>query len=525
MNTDGRIFAMRLKRWFSCCVVITTLMTVVPVAMTLGTETSKIGKPMNVLFIVCDDLNNRLGCYGHDQVKTPALDKLASQGLRFDRAYCQYPVCNGSRSSFLTGLRPLTTQVFSNLTVLRSRHPDLVTLPQCFKNQGYWVAGCNKIFHGRKGNDIRAWNEYHRFVNTRNPVIEKAKREFEARHGSIGLQENLEPWNEKANSLGKLIHGQSPPGYGPTGMTDSEHMDGKIARQIIKWLENKAYGGKPFFIGAGIQKPHVAFWAPKKYFDIYNPQTFSFTINPPDDWDDISPLSLCPRYLSFDVKPGDSPKRRNITQAYYACISFIDAQIGMLLDALKHLDLWDNTIIVFTSDHGYHLGEHRMWGKATLFEEVTRVPLIVSVPGKTKPGTTSPRIVELVDLYPTLVELCGLKPPHEFDGISFAPLCTQPDRAWKNAAFTTLKRRPTGILGRAVRSKRWAYILWNDDKPSEELYDMANDPHQWKNLARNPKYVGGVREMRALLTEDRKANVLSEIKSSTHRSKTKEDLH
>lgn len=453
-------------------------------------------RPMNVVFILCDDLNVRLGCYGYEDVRSANLDRLAAQGMRFDRAYCQYPVCNPSRSSLLTGLRPETTGVLSNLTPLREAQPEIVTLPQCFKQQGYWTATVNKFFHDRDNDGDRSWHEIARHGDARNPVMQKAIKEFEAQHGAIDAPENRQRWAERRRALRDLAAGQTPPGYGPTDMSDEETTDGKGARQIIQWLEAKAYGDKPFFIGWGVARPHIPHWAPQKYFDLYPLDRFRFEPQPVDDWKDIPEIAINKRYQLYGDPFDNDRIRREYTAAYYACITFIDAQVGLLLAALDRLGLTDNTIVVFTGDHGYFLGEHRLWEKGMLFEEVARVPLLVKVPGRTRPGSVCARLVEFVDLFPTLAELCAVKPPDNLEGSSFVPLLAEPERPWKQGAFTIVQHGD--VLGRTVRSERYRYTEWGGPEVSE-LYDLAADPCSYTNLANQPDYARQVEEMQRLL--------------------------
>jgi len=460
-------------------------------------------KRMNVLFIVCDDLNNRLGCYGQKDVISPNLDKFASESLRFDRAYCQFPVCNPSRSSFLSGLRPESTRILNNYLQLRKMNPQVVTFPECFRNHGYWTASTGKVFHGHKTDDANSWDEKTFFGDLRNPIYEQFKREFEAKHGSIYQKENKKIWDDliAKPDIQQLVYGQFPAGYCPTDMTDDEHADGKNANQVIKWLEEKSYGDKPFLIACGIHRPHVPFWAPQKYFDMYPLNEINLVNDPASDWDDIPELALWGRYRVFFKNPRcpDNSERKKAQQAYYACITHIDTIVGKILDTVKKQGLWDNTIVIFTSDHGLQLGEHGMWGKVTLFETCDRIPFIMRVPGMTKPGSASPRLIELVDLYPTLAELCNLKTPDNLEGISFVPLLKQPDRPWKKAAFTVVQRGENQeITCKAVRSERWRYSEWNDPE-ANELYDLKNDPREWHNLAKDPKYADEVKMMRGLL--------------------------
>jgi len=454
-------------------------------------------RPMNVIFILCDDLNARQACYGYKEVRSPNLDRLASEGMRFDRAYCQYPVCNPTRCSLLTGLRPETTRILSNNTPLRTVLPNAVALPQCFKQQGYWTAAVNKFFHERDNDGEHSWNKLARYGDSRNPVLEKARKEFEAAHGSVLDEKNRRLWRQKQTELKDLLGGQTPPGLGPTDATDEEHADGKGVRQVIEWLEAKAYGDRPFFIGWGVARPHIPHWAPQKYFDMYPLERFRFDPQPEDDWNDIPEIAFSPRYKLYGDPFNNDRIRREYTAAYYACITFIDTQVGLLLEALKRLGLEDNTIVVFTGDHGYLLGEHRLWEKAMLFEEVARVPLIVKVPGKTRPGSVCPRLVEFVDLYPTLAELCGIRPPENLEGCSLVPLLEKPDQPWKSAAFTIVNR-PNHVVGRSVRSERARYTEWGSREVCE-LYDLIEDPHSFQNVAKEPKYADLLKEMRSLL--------------------------
>jgi arylsulfatase A-like enzyme len=456
-------------------------------------------RPLNVLFVVCDDLNNRQGCYGYQDVQSPNLDRLASQGVRFDRFYCQYPVCNASRSSFLTGLRPETTRIFSNTAPLRTALPDVVALPQCFKQQGYWTAVVNKFFHDPDNDGDRSWHVRQRFSDARNPIIENARREFEATQGRISDPRNHELWIKKRQSLRDLAAGQTPPGYAPTDMLDEEQGDGQAVRQIIRWLETQAYGDKPFFIGWGVQKPHIPHFVPKKYFDLYPKDRFRFPSEPADDLKDVPALAVNSRYRQYGNPVVGDTTRRKVTAAYYACVSFIDAQVGLLLEAVRRLGLAESTIIVFTGDNGYLLGEHGLWEKAMLFEESARVPLIMRVPGRGKPGSVCARLVEFVDLYPTLAQLCGVEAAEGLEGASFVPLLEAPDRPWKTAAFTMVTRA-AGIVGRSVRTERWRYTEWGD-ADANELYDHASDPHEFVNLAKDSRHAKQVADLRRRLRD------------------------
>jgi iduronate 2-sulfatase len=459
------------------------------------------GRP-NVLLIVCDDLNTHVGPSGYESIQTPALDGFAAEGMTFRRAYCQYPVCGPSRASFLNGLYPESTGVVNNDADIRETRPGTVSMPQLFKENGYWTASVGKIFHStRHEHGEVAWDEFLRMKNDELPVVTKARREFEAAHGSVEDRKNKQAWKALSKEVAGPLSAQTPPGYGPSGLEDEQHMDGKIARQVVDWLEQESYGDKPFFIACGIQKPHVPFLAPQKYFDQYPLERLQYTLDPAELWEGLPKSAASPRYDSFGFELGveNDSLRREYMQAYHACISFIDAQIGLVLAAVKEKGLWEDTIVIFTSDHGYQLGEHFMWGKVTLFEVCDRVPLMVRVPGTTQAGSMSEGLVELVDLYPTLAELNGLKPPDDLQGKSLVPMLKDAAVPGKDTAYTVVSRGP--VLGRAIRAGDWRYAEWAD---GEELYNLAADAEERVNLAGNPEYRPRLEGMRQILAVMRK---------------------
>lgn len=457
----------------------------------------------NVLLIVCDDLNRHVSTSGYRPIQTPALESLAAAGQTFRRAYCQYPVCGPSRASLLGGLYPETTGVLNNTSDIRSTRPGTTSLPQLFKNHGYWTAGVGKVFHNPKTNpgDV-AWHRFEKFDNDESPVEARLRREFEAAHGSIEAKKNQRRWRMAMKESRGRIAGQTPPGYGPTDLRDDQHKDGKNVRRIAEWLDGRAHGDKPFFIGCGIQKPHVPFWAPRKYFQQYPLDALRYRPTPVDDWKNRPMPAIVKRYEAFGFEFGkeNDRLRREYMQAYHACISFIDAQIGLLLDSVKRGGHWDNTIIVLTSDHGYHLGEHYLWGKVTLFEECARVPMIVRVPGRTQAGSQTEGLVELVDVFPTLVDLCGIDAPHRLQGRSFVPLLDDPSGTGKEVVYTVVTRGK--LLGRSIRTAQWRYAEWGGPDQAE-LYDLRNDPHEDRNLAADAQHRGQRRTMQQLLAEAR----------------------
>ena len=450
----------------------------------------------NVLMIVCDDLNTHVSTSGYPHISTPAFDELAESGMTFGRAYCQYPVCGPSRASFLSGLYPESTGILDNRSDIRQTRPGTVSMPQRFKESGYWTGSTGKVFHNTSTDpgDV-AWHEFVRFENEEMPMVTPIRKAFEAEHGPVDEGKARRLWKEFYPTIATQTRGQQP-GYGPTGLRDEQHKDGKNARQIVSWLEEKSYGEKPFFMACGIHKPHGPFLAPNAYFDMYPKQSLKFSPAPPNFWDQAPKTAMVKRYEGFGFELGveNDPLRREYMQAYHACISFIDAQIGLVFDTLKRAGQWDNTIIILTSDHGYQLGEHFMWGKVTLFEVCNRVPLVIRVPGRTKPGSSSEGLVELVDLYPTLAELCKVAAPDDLQGRSLVPMLLDPKSAGKEVVYTVVTRGDE--LGKAVRTDRWRYATWPD---GEELYDLKNDPAEHENLTTSVEHSEIVKAMRAHL--------------------------
>lgn len=431
----------------------------------------------NVLFIAADDLNNDLGCYGNPYVKSPNIDKLAKNGVRFDRAYNQFPLCSPSRTSLLTGMRPDQARVFDLKVHFREHHPDLVTLPQLFKNNGYYTARVGKIYHygvpgqiGTSGlDDPASWNH---FVNPKG-------RDKEEEDQVINLTPN--------RGLGSSLSWHQADG------TDEEQTDGMIVTEAVKLLTETRE--EPFFLAVGFFRPHTPYIAPKKYFGLYPPATVPLPRELENDLDDIPEAALFTKPPHWGIGEED---RRKVLGAYYATVSFMDAQVGRLLDALERLGLSDNTIVVFWSDHGYNVGQHGQWMKQSLFENSARVPLIISVPNGLR-GQTSGRTVELLDIYPTLAELCGLKAPAHIQGKSLLPLLKNPRARWDKPAYTQVRRGD--FFGRSVRTERWRYNEWDWGAKGKELYDHENDPDEFYNLAGKKKYAKVEKEMAALLRE------------------------
>lgn len=438
----------------------------------------------NVLLVMSDDLNCRLGCYGDPLVRSPNIDRLATRGVRFDHAYCQYPLCNPSRASMLTSLRPDRTGVRENQTHFRKVVPDAVTLPELFRRNGYFTARVGKIFHygvptqiGTSGlDDPPSWDHV---VNPRGRDKDEEDRIFSLIPGRFG---GTLSWMAAEG-------------------TDLEQTDGQGASAMIRLLEENRH--RPFFLAMGFYRPHTPYVAPKKYFDLYPLDKIPLPQVRADDWDDIPRPAL--NDLPEQRKMSDELRRQAI-QAYFASITFMDAQLGRVLDALDRLGLADKTIVVFVSDQGYHLGEHRLWQKMSLFEGVARAPLIIAAPGKKGNGQASPALVELVDVYPTLAQLCGLEVPKGIDGRSLVPQLDNPQTPARKAALTEVQRgRGKGqppLLGRSIRTPRWRYTEWDEGRAGVELYDHQSDPQEFHNLARDPAHAPTVVELRELLRSE-----------------------
>jgi uncharacterized sulfatase len=459
--------------------------------------------PTNILFIAIDDLNCSLGCYGHPQVKSPNIDKLAARGIRFEHAYCQYPLCNPSRSSLLSGLRPDSTRIYENGTAIRKVFPDIVTLPQLFRNNGYFSARVGKIYHygvpgqiGTSGlDDAPSWD---RFVNP-------AGRDRADEADVI----NFTPDRQ----LGAALCWMEAKG------TDEEQTDGKVAAETIRLLE--AHKNKPFFLAAGFYRPHVPDIATKPYFDLYPLDQITLPKEPPEHITNIPPVALTTKPLNYGI---DEEKLRIFKRAYFASISFVDAQVGKVLDELDRLQLADRTIIVLFGDHGWSLGEHGQWQKQLLFEEVARVPLIIVLP-RNKVTGVSPRPVELVDIYPTLADLCGLKGPANLEGKSLRPLLDNPRARWLTPAVTQQIRNFEGktIMGYSVRTEHWRYTEWDGGAAGVELYDQLADPQEWHNLAHDPKFARNVADLKKLMPHTRPENLdPPNVKKKNQHKKTAE---
>jgi uncharacterized sulfatase len=434
----------------------------------------------NVLFIALDDLNNALGCYGHPLVKSPNIDRLAARGVRFDRAYCQYPLCNPSRTSLMFGLRPDATGVQDNALNYRTTLPRAASLPQFFRRHGYFAARVGKLFHYGVPDDIG------------NAGMDDAK----------SWEVTINPWGRDRADQAKVVNFTPQLGLGGAlswmiaDGGDGEQTDAHVADEAIRLLERPR--DRPFFLGVGFYRPHVPCVAPRKWFDLYPLGKVALPQEPPDDRKNHPEAAYTVTPPNYGL---DEAKQKQFLRAYYAAVSYADAQVGRLLDALDRLKLADNTIVVLWGDHGWHLGEHGLWQKMSLFEESARVPLLVVAPGRKAKGQGCGRPAELLDLYPTLADLCGLPVPTGLHGRTLRPLLDDPAAPGKKAAYTQV-RRGAGkdqFLGRSIRTERWRYTEWDDGWRGAELYDHDADPHEYRNLAADPRHAGTVKELKELL--------------------------
>jgi len=472
----------------------------------------------NVLFIISDDLNADLGCYGHPLVQTPNIDRLAARGVRFDRAYCAYPLCGPSRNSFLTGLYPNSSGILTNSQIFRQTIPSHVSLPQAFRQRGYFAVRIGKLYHYSVPN-------------------------------SIGTNGHDDPgsWEVETNPAGvdrlddePFIYSLTPGQFGGTlswhasDHPDAEHTDGLEAADAEWILERCArQKDRPFFLAVGFFRPHTPYVSPKKYFEKYPLTKIPLVQGVAEDQKDIPRAALMSYKKEQDKLTDDL--RRQATQAYFASISFMDAQAGRVLDALDRLGLSANTIVVFTSDHGYHLGEHGLWQKQSLFEESTRVPLIIAGPGvAAKPGSVAPSPVGLIDLYPTLAEMCAVKPPFVPQGQSLVSTLHDPAATGRGWAISQVSRSGAAIrradsgaksatggrrfFGYSLRTARWRYTEWDDGREGRELYDHTLDPSELTNLANVPSQAAVVGELSVVLRQAVKTTFPADGKTPELRS-------
>jgi iduronate 2-sulfatase len=438
-------------------------------------ETGKGEPPMNILFLSVDDLRPALACYGDPLAITPNIDALAAEGMLFSRHYVQSPSCGPSRTSMLTGLRPDQVRVTNHATHFRDTRPEVITLPQLFKHAGYTAISLGKIFHYSSGyNDSISWDKEYVFS------------------GNYVLPENR-------NTRGKAASHEC------VDTPDNSYRDGMVTEKAIEYLKQFGENNTPFFLGVGFFKPHLPFSAPKKYWDLYDREIFrniedrETPVNAPEiafhNWQELRGYSDIP-----EEGPLSAELETTLRHGYYACVSYIDAQIGMILKVLDDLSLRENTLIVFWGDHGFHLGEQNIWAKSTNFEMSARAPLIIATPGMGQRGVVCDALVESVDIYPTILELCGKHTSQYLAGKSLKPLIIDPMTKWSGMAFNQFTRPyqaaigariPMTHIGYSVRTELWRYTSWyNAEKGLFEFHELyaPETPGPTVNLAGKPEY-------------------------------------
>lgn len=431
----------------------------------------------NILFIAIDDLKPSLGCYGDKIAITPAIDKLAKRGTVFTNAQCQWPVCGPSRASLMTSLYPEAVGVMDLKTDMRNKNPDVLSLPQHFKKHGYTTTGTGKIYDprcvdGKKTLDSPSWSQAFRHQKTKDVKFNDTKQVVMA-----------------------------------ADVSDAELMDGQIALDGVKLMRQLAAKDKPFFLAVGFKKPHLPFIAPKRYFDLYQRDQIPLAKHSGGIENDSGyVIHDSPEYRGYQGAPKSGPiteaHQREALHGYYACTSFIDAQIGLLTKELNKLGLTENTAIVIWGDHGFHLGDHSMWGKHSALEQAARVPLILIPPTETKIRSTDTPI-ELVDIFPTLCDWANIPVPESIAGRSFAPFFRGKDSDIRQGALTVFKKK--GSIGYSYRTKRYRYTEWVNKfgKPAAyDLFDYQEDPLETKNLAAYPKHTKLIEELAQSLRRD-----------------------
>jgi iduronate 2-sulfatase len=462
-------------------------------------------KRTNVLFIISDDLNTYLGCYGDPRARTPNIDKLAARGVKFEKAYCTFPLCGPSRNSFLTGLYPNSSGIVANSQVFRQTVPRQVSLPQAFRQQGYFAARIGKLYHYNVPNSIGT--DGHDDPGSWEMEINPA--------GVDRLEEMPKIFSLVSNQFGGVLSWYASP------KSEEHHTDSKIATETEWVLERCAkQKDRPFFLAVGFFRPHTPYVSPKTpYFDMYPEDRMPVVTGVAEDQADVPAAALNSRRKEQDAMT--DAQRRQALQAYYASISFMDAQVGKVVNALDRLGLAENTVIVFTSDHGYLMGQHGLWQKLSLFEQSVQVPLLMVAPGVSKKGSVVKTPVSQLDLYPTLTELAGVKAPANIQGESLVPLLKDVNAKSRGWALTQVMRgnvvrpgiiAPTegasrGFFGYSLRTARWRYTEWDEGNKGKELYDHDKDPKELTNLANVSEHAATVAELSKQLQAAVKASL------------------
>ncbi len=458
----------------------------------LAPRVSAADKQPNVLFLISDDLNNMLGCYGDPKAKTPNIDRLAARGVRFDRSYCTFPLCGPSRNSMLTGLYPNSTGILANSQIFRQTIPSQHSLSQTLRLSGYFAARIGKLYHYNVPNSIGT-----------NGHDDPGSWELELNPAGVDrMEHHPDIFSLTPGQFGGTLSWLASP------KSDQYHTDGLMAEDANWVLERCAKRkDRPFFLAVGFFRPHTPYVAPKEpYFGWYPEKEMRVVGNIKEDQSDIPAAGLASYKKEQDQLTDDL--RRQSLQAYYASISFMDAQVGRVIDSLDRLGLADNTIIVFTSDHGYHTGEHGLWQKMSLFEESSRVPMLIVAPGVAAKGGVAKSPVSHIDLFPTLTELCGVKAPSNIQGQSLVPMLKDPSVVGRGWAITQVTRGAVGpraaqnpnakdksFFGYSLRTPRWRYTEWDEGNQGRELYDHDKDPLELTNLALKPEHAKTVDEL------------------------------
>jgi len=474
-------------------------------------------RKLNVLFLAVDDLRPELGCYGKKHILSPHIDQLASRGLLFERAYCQQAVCGATRASLLSGMRPNSSKVHGNQTPLSTVHDNLATIPKHFRDNGYETISLGKIYHHKKTDDPTGWSAPEwvpqgEWVG-RGYLSDEGKAATEAESRRLRKLRDAAVAKAKTAAEKKRLSKRYKLGVGPptdcADVPDNAYPDGKIADKAI--AEMQRLKDKPFFLAVGFMKPHLPFNAPKKYWDLYRRSEIDLADNPflpkgspsyaASNWGELRKYVGMPRK---GLMPDDDA--RKLIHGYYACVSYMDAQVGRVLAELDRLDLRDSTVVILWGDHGWKLGDHGEWCKHTNWEIDTHVPMIVSAPGY-KGGLRTDALSEFVDIYPSLADLCGLDIPAHCEGASFVPLMKDPKRPWKSAAFSQWPRG--GKVGYAMRTDRYRLVRWKEAKTGKvaatELYDQQVDPKENVNIAARADSATLVKKLSAQLEAGWKA--------------------
>jgi iduronate 2-sulfatase len=437
----------------------------VAAAMVLPAWSAPAAARPNVLFIVVDDLNTALGCYGNATVKSPNIDRLAARGVRFDRAYAQYPLCNPSRVSFLSGRRPEATGVYVLSTSARTALPQAVMLPQFFREHGYFTAGAGKVYHSVKMSDPKSWDIY-----------------------EDGAGEDPQ---EQAAIKSRYGGGDGRPAWHELDGDGSKMRDGVNARTILRLMREQHAAGKPFFLAAGFHKPHLPWTAPKSFFALYPEKAIPVPAEPA--MRDVPPIALQTELSGFE----QPATRAGALRGYYACISFTDHQIGLLLDQLEELHLWSTTLVVLVGDNGFHLGDHAgLWSKLSAFDAATRVPLIFAGAG-VPAGRVVTSPVALLDIYPSILDLCGQTPAGTLDGRSLRPAMEagagDASRVVSSLVYHYDVAGRRDVPGRTVVGNNWRYTEWDGGKAGREFYLRTQDPGEYRNRVNEPEQAAAVR--------------------------------